>query len=687
MNLHYKKAFLALLFSFGLTTLSQAQVPEYQWTNHIGGSENQFANVVKADNEGNVYASGIFYGSIDADPGVGVTTLTSSGLGDVFLTKFDSNGDLIWAVSFGGSSTDYVYGIDVDDSNDVYLTGYYKGTSDFDPGVGVFNLSSSVASNDVYIQKINSEGGFEWAKSMGGSGTDYGRSISYDANGFLYTVGYFQNTADFDPNSGVVSMTSNGFFDMFIQKLKIDGEFVWAKSVGGPSNDFSYSGAVDPLGNFYFAGNFGATVDFDPGTGISNMTANGSNDIFIGKLNDTGDFVWARSMGGPSYDFPAELDVDPNGNVYITGEFEDSIDFDPGANEAFLVSNGGDDIFVQKLDSNGNFVWAKSVGGTGADRGKSIDLDENENVYIIGHFRDSVDFDPGAAEFNRTTNGSDDVFIQKLDSNGDFIWATSFGGSGSENGNGIDFNQNKIYTAGLFSNTVDFDPGVDVDNITALSSFDAFVQKFSQCDDINETDVINSCGSYTWIDGNTYSSSNNTATFTVTGATIDGCDSVYTLDLTIEALDVSVQVTGASVQANNTTATSYQWIDCQNGNSPIASAANSSFEPTVNGEYAVVISDGNCTDTSACVQINSVGIDEGILSTVMIYPNPANDYITVSGLPGSAKIDLVNALGQVLLSSKEESNATIDISNIATGVYSIVVSSEGNKLVRRIIVE
>ena len=213
---------------------------------------------------------------------------------------------LTWAKSIGGSSYYRGSSIKVDASGNVYTTGNFTGTADFDPGSGTFNLTADAAGGDIFISKLDASGNFIWAKSIGSIGNDVGSSISVDASGNVYITGYFAGfaggtaAADFDPGSGTFNLTSAGDADIFILKLDASGNFVWAKSMGGTTNEYGTSIALDASGNFYTTGSFQGTADFDPGTATFNLTSAGSagySDIFISKFDTSGNFVWAKSMG------------------------------------------------------------------------------------------------------------------------------------------------------------------------------------------------------------------------------------------------------------------------------------------------------------------------------------------------------------------------------------------------------
>ncbi|MEP0393823.1 MAG: SBBP repeat-containing protein, partial [Nitratireductor sp.] len=198
-------------------------------------------------------------------------------------------------------------------------------------------------------------------------------SIEVDSSGNSYVTGYFQGTVDFDPGAGTTNLTSAGVKDVFIAKYNSDGTLDWAKNVGGTSDDVSYSISVDSSGNSYVTGTFQGTADFDPGAGTTNLTSAGNDDAFIAKYDSDGALVWAKNVGGTSDDYGQSIEVDSSGNSYVTGYFQGTADFDPGAGTANLTSAGSSDVFLLKLDSDGNLVSAvaQTPGGGSSGGGSS----------------------------------------------------------------------------------------------------------------------------------------------------------------------------------------------------------------------------------------------------------------------------------------------------------------------------
>jgi hypothetical protein len=389
----------------------------FLWAKKIGGTGTDYGWKIALDASSNVVLSGYFRYTADFDPGSAVYTLSQVGTAanaDIFVLKLDTNGNFVWVKQFGASSVDDdAYGLYVDNLSNVYITGYFLGTVDFDPGAGISNLTPA-GNTDIYILKLDASGSFVWAKKMGGTLVDQGRGIYVDGLGNVFTVGVFRGTADFDPGASTVNLTSAGSDDIFISKLDASGNFNWSKSIGSTGIDFAYSISVDASGNIFISGYFNGTVDFDPGVGISNLTSAGTEDIFVCKLDAFGNYSWAKRIGSTSTDKAYASIVDASGNIQITGSYSGTVDFDPGATTTNLTSAGLTDIFVCTLDASGNFLRAKTIGGTGNDAGNSIAAASSGSSYISGEYSGTVDFDPGAASVNLTSGGGKDIFVMKF---------------------------------------------------------------------------------------------------------------------------------------------------------------------------------------------------------------------------------------------------------------------------------
>jgi hypothetical protein len=322
-------------------------------------------------------------------------------------------------------------------------------------------------------------------------------------------------------------------------------------------------------------------------------------------------------------------------------------DFDPGPGTTVLPSNGGWDVFVLKLDPSGNLVWVRSCGGIEEDHASEITADSG-GLYVVGRFRATVDFDPGPSMYTLSSNGEEDAIIWHLDTLGVLLWAKGIGGSGSDMGlDLIAHPSGNLYATGAFQQTVDFDPGGGVLNLTANGGYDFFALSLG-CN-TQSVDAIEVCdSSYTWIDGNTYWSNNDSASYQFIDSL--GCVHMVTLDLTLTTLDTSVTQTGITLVANASGMT-YQWVDCGSGYSSIAGQTGQSFTPTVDGSYAVVVQWSSCVDTSRCFTVSGLGLNErNLLEGLKVYPNPTTSTIVIKGsaLERVVQVEVIDPLGRVI---------------------------------------
>jgi hypothetical protein len=705
----------------------------------MGSIYNDGGYGIDVDDSGNVFTTGFFEDTVDFDPGAGIYNLISAGRRDVFVSKLNASGNLVWAKKMGGTDLDIGISIAVDDSGNVYTTGFFIGTVDFDPGVDTFYLTGIGNSYDIFVCKLNAAGDFVWAKKMGGAKAEIVRSIAVDHAGNVFTAGFFMDTVDFDPGTGTFNLISAGDEDIFVSKLNASGNFVWAKKMGGLASDIAFKIHVDDSGNVYTAGYFEGTADFDPGPGQINLTSGGSEDIFVSKLNNSGLLVWAKRIGGSETDIAYSLVVDGSGNVYITGGFKGTVDFDPGIGTYYLYSAGSRDIFVCKLNTSGNLIWAKKMGGSQNEEAFSIILGASGHIYTTGFFVGTADFDPGVGTFYLATGGYPTIFLSKLNNSGNFYWAKKVGGSGNDNGNSIAVDDSgNVFTTGYFSSTADFDPGSGTYNLITSGGLDIFVHKLGKCSNSTSSTSSISCNSYTspstrytWTTSgtyldtlpnaagcdsiitinltlnsttdsisptacNSYTSPSTRFTYTTSGTYLDtipnaaGCDSVITILLNINTVDTGVHISSPTLTANATGA-GYQWLDCHKGFAPISSASHQSYTATSNGNFAVAVTQNGCTDTSACKTITGLGIIENNFGEYLkIYPNPTDGmlYIDLGTSQNKATAIVRNALGQDVL-KKSFSNTDqlqLDIPGEA-GVYFVAINAGAKRAVVKVLKE
>lgn len=675
---------IAIIWLFGCNL--NAQNIGLDWAKSIGGTGSDYCKSITTDVMGNIYLTGYFNNTVDFDPGSGVFNLSSNGSSDIFIQKLDSSGNLIWVKSIGGSSYDEAYSITTDNIGNVYVTGFFRSIVDFNPGSGIANFGA-YGQCDLFVLKLNSSGNFVWAKVIGKNGYDKGNSIITDASGNIYVTGNFEFTVDFNPGSGVNNLVSNGLYDIFVLKLSSSGSYLWAKSMGGSDFDYGNSIINDGLGNIYLTGSYTNTVDFDPGISSVNLTSNGNSDIFIQKLNSLGDLVWVKSFGASGSDKGYSLATKNSTDILITGSFSNTVDFDPSNSVLNLISKGSYDVFIQNLDSAGNLTWATSVGGSGDDQGISLATDDANNILVTGYFEGTADFNPNSGVQNLISKGLHDIFTLKLDSLGDYVWAISKGGKSDDYGRSIHLNTaGSIYTAGEFRYTVDFNPNSGVLDIISNGGYDMYIEKLKHCTPFSNSQTITACNNYTWlIDSNTYTVS---GIYNAIYTNASGCDSIYTLNLTIHSNNSTVSQSGATFTSTQSGA-AYQWLDCNNAYAMISGASNQSFTATVNGNYAVKIIKNGCVDTSACFSISNVGIIENTFGhDLNLFPNPTSRKVNLELGTNYKEIQVSVRNSEGKLTEQQEfeneQSISLDIEGRA-GIYFVEVIAEGKSAIIKIV--
>lgn len=337
------------------------------------------------------------------------------------------------------------------------------------------------------VSILNAQTSLEWVNVITGQvgGDAEVRDIEVDLSGNVYIIGGFRGNYDFDPGPGT-NIITGVWSDIFIQKYTSTGLLIWTKTIHGTSNNVPYELELDVSGNLYIVGQFGTTVDFDPGAGTTSVTSVGDLDGFVLKLSSSGNFQWVKIIGGSQNQLPTGFERDGSGNLIISGYSLGTTDFDPGAGVVSRTSAGQGDAFVLKLDWNGNYVWVATMGSTAQDNALSVTVDGSDNIYALGEFSGTVDFDPGGATFNLTSAPSDDLFILKLNSSGVFQWVKQIGDGLPIFAQDIERQSNGIYVTGRYNTTIDFDPGLGIANLTPIGNYDVFLVKL----DLN--------GNYQW---------------------------------------------------------------------------------------------------------------------------------------------------------------------------------------------
>ncbi|MDX2190287.1 MAG: T9SS type A sorting domain-containing protein [Bacteroidota bacterium] len=436
------------------------------------------------DGSGNTYLAGSFNGTVDFNG----TIISASGTNNGFIIKNNSAGVVQWVKGLTGGEV-IITDIVVDASLNVFVTGYFKGTVDFDPGVGTSNVTSNLSTFDIFVLKINSSGTFQWIKTAGGSGDDYGFSIAIDNNGDVIIGGSADdnggNAIDFDPSAGSVIVGTTGRDGILWRLDAFNGTYVGVGKYGTTNSDELRKVAVDANGNVYVSGYYSVQL---ASTGVLSTVGTGNLDAFIIKYGPTYSFQWFRTFGGLQDQVAYDLDVDASGNVYSVGTYRGAAgstsDFDYSSTLGGLagLSNTVSDGFLCKLNSSGTFQWVKGIKGNGIDYPKKVAINSAGDVIVAGMFQGTCEFDPSTLTSSFTSNGGYDVFIAKYDANGNFTNnIQTFGEAGDDFLNGMAVNGTAFYVSGTFNNIVNVSSTTTPVNITSSGLSDAFFLSFNNC--------------------------------------------------------------------------------------------------------------------------------------------------------------------------------------------------------------
>lgn len=441
-------------------------INKVEWVQQFGGTSTDLVSNIAVDAAGNSYITGLF----QFNASLGSTTLSSTGINDAFVAKLDTNGNVLWAENFNSTSLESIslgFGIDSDEVGNTYTTGIFAGTVDF----GDTSLTS-VDISDVFITKLDSNGNVIWAEQLGdtGVGMDFAVSIKTDNLSNTYITGI----KDTDTETDIFADPTSIDGEAFIAKIDSTGNLVWTQDFDSTSSSYGQDIVTDEVSNNYVIGNFSGDVNL----GNQTLSSSGDTDIFVTKLNSDGNVEWSQKLGSTLSDSGNAIGLDSASNLYITGNFEDTITF----GDTTLTSNGEKDAFIAKLDNSGNIVWAQSFGGTSLDSGAKISVDEQDNIYVTGAFENTVTF----GDTSLTSNSENDSFnvnngfIVKLDTDGNILSAEQLDYSLLDIAAG---NEGNIYGTGGFLQTATFGDTT----LTSQGFLDGFVVNLA----FDETPVAN----------------------------------------------------------------------------------------------------------------------------------------------------------------------------------------------------
>jgi hypothetical protein len=462
-----------------ITSSSILQAQDFRGAFRIGASQHDESQGIAQDIQGNIYLSGNFEGTVDFDPSGEEATLTAINKYDAYLAKYDSDGNFIWVISIGGNEWIYGRRITLDTEGNIYMAGYFKGEADFDPSSNDYMLEG--VELDGFLAKYDPDGNFVWAFDIGNDFNGTSFDVDIDMQGNIWVTGVFRDAVDFDPSENEFILTGHGLQDCYIAKYTQDGEFIWAGEFGGETSTFyNPTIAFDDSGDLYYTTYYNSQVDLDPGPGTQLVESAGSSDIMLVKLDASGNFQWGFSMGGVFQDQARDIHFS-NGHIFLTGIFEEIIDFDPSSGEEIFTSEGDYDAYIAAYTPEGELAWAKALASSNPAEGHGLVTDNNNNIYLCGSFYGTVDFDPSSGVNELSAQGFWDLFVAKYDPAGNFRWAINAGG----NDNDYAYNmivtpdQEDIMVCGKFSGYAEFDNTGPGYILSSSGGFDGFLASYS----------------------------------------------------------------------------------------------------------------------------------------------------------------------------------------------------------------
>jgi hypothetical protein len=398
---------IALVF---ISYFASAQKPVFDWAGQCGNPPNttDTKTVLAPGSDGQFYLSGEFEDTTQ----FGDKMMISSGGSDVFLVKNSGNGSAVWANRIGGTDYDYVQKIIADDEGNVIIAGYFYGSTLIGP-----DRYTSYGSQDIFIAKFGPDGNFLWSDRAGGPSADYISGLALDAEQNPVITGYFYGELQFGDTS-LISVSSS---DIFTAKFDTGGNLLWATTAGGSSSDQSRSVSCDAGGNILISGSFYYDISF----GDTTITTINPVGVIVARYTPDGRFDRAFQLDGTYLSPEVYIAGCHDGSFYLSGNFSEDVTF---GDITFSAGEFNQDIFIARYDSSFDVEWARLASSGSSDQVISLALDPNENLYITGHYLDTISFGTVVLPYTLCC-GSREIFIVKYDPAGNELWGQQISGT------------------------------------------------------------------------------------------------------------------------------------------------------------------------------------------------------------------------------------------------------------------
>jgi hypothetical protein len=426
------------------------------WSARIGDAGTQRARSIVGDAEGNAVLAGYFFDGIVLDG----QNIVGAGEHDVFLQKRDVSGIPLWSKHFGGAGNDTCRDVAVAPRGEIVLTGHFSATIDFGGDV-----LTSEGLQDMFLAKFAADGTHLWSKSFGDpTDPQFGQSVAVGADGSIYLAAQFSGEVDF----GNGPLTSAGGSDVLVARFDAGGTTQWSRAFGGTGYDLGRSIAVDAAGDVYVAGVYEGSVAF----GGSALEGDANGNLFVAKYDASGAHVWSHGWGVGADITEAAMEIHPEGGVVVSGDFAGSLEV---GTEPLLSKGVEHDVFVLRLDGDGEVLHARRFGDVQREYAEGLDVSAGGHAFVGGTFAGVLDF-AGAPLSNVDAV---DVFVTRLDGALEHVWSSAYGGVNEQHTHTVGIDpQGYVLAAGcLYGNpsSIEFD---DVEHQSA-GEFDIWMVKLA----------------------------------------------------------------------------------------------------------------------------------------------------------------------------------------------------------------
>jgi hypothetical protein len=559
----------------------------------------------------------------------------------------------------------------------------------------------------LFITGVSCGQSLTWARPVAGPAFDHAHAIAADHSGNIFAAGSFINTVDFDPGAGVFNLSSTGQSDIFLTRYDGSGNFSWSKSMGGTGMDGARAIAIDTQENIILAGSFAGAADLDPGPGTYLAGTEGTQSIFISKLNPNGSLIWSKNLSSSNDIVCSNVRTDNKNNIYLTGSFKEEVDFDPGPGISTLKANGRmRDMYILKLDAVGNYLWSFSLPVNCNDTGNPFAVDPSGNVFVSGSFyaMDPVDFDPGITVHVESPSCPEDLFVLKFDTQRNFKWVGHLSGTFYNGKTSLALDKSsQVYLCGNFHGSADVDPGPASKMLTSNGSNpDCFITK------------LDAQGRFVWTKqiGNTGSEDAGSITVLENGEIV--MNGVFAGTLNFDPLSVGLEVTSAGgydafvcrvsqdgdflcagsvggpepdraallISDNNNIIMSGNF----SGTADMDPGVGTYYITPSSGEITYLCKLGECAGFSTSLEKKIVDEDQ-----IRVFPNPTEGRLQVNndyGLWPGSELQVLNILGEVLYQSPfKMGNNELNLAGQPRGIYfACIMGQHGERFIVKKIV-